>query len=107
MTKPSGLAAIAGALSAVPAPAGFPSGPAPRSSSEQPAPTLGSLLSFAGKHCPAWQEPPIGHFPGGGSDSARSIVTLLEPRSASAHPDARTDHSSSRATAANAYLPLP
>ena len=60
--KPVGVAAIVGALTAVLAPAGFSSGPAPMSSSEQLAPTLGSALSFAGTHCAAWHVVPAGHW---------------------------------------------
>src|SRR5207253_350922 len=89
-----------------PPPRRFARGPVPRSSSEQFAPTLGSALSFAGTHRPAWHDAPIPHAPLTGETGSMSTVTLRdELTSTSAQPEATTPQSSFFATAANAYFP--
>ena len=101
------VATIAGALARVPEMAsGSAKGPAPRRSSEQFAPTLGSLLSLAGMHSAFWQTAPLEQAPVGGSFTCKVSVTALElETSTTAHPTPMTPQSSAFAAAANAYVP--
>src|SRR3954452_15733517 len=105
--KPWSVAAIAGALTTAPAVMrGSPRGPAPRRASEQPAPTLGSLLSVSGTHRASLQTAPVVHAPLGGSFVSRTIlIDFALVTSTSEQPVARTPQSVARATAANEYLP--
>src|SRR5690242_8143392 len=102
MTNPVGVLAMAGALTVVPAPpTGLASGPAPRSSSEHAAPTLGFRLSLAGTQRAASQSEPAPHAPDGDSVAVIEIETLfLLPTSTSTQPVASTPQSSPFATAA-------
>ena len=93
-----------GALTMVPcSPDEFASGPEPRSSSEQPAPTLGSELSFAGTQRDAWHDAPAGHAPTGVLTAPSEIAMSSPlPESTCAQPDAMIAQVASRATAPNA-----
>src|SRR5258706_15771836 len=104
--KPWAVAAIAGGLTTVPeGMIGSPSGPAPRSASEQPAPTLGSLLSVSGTQRASLQIAPVVHAPVAGSFVSRTMrIDFASCVSTSLQPVARTPQSPARATAANEYL---
>ncbi|MBK8215551.1 MAG: hypothetical protein IPK71_17610 [Myxococcales bacterium] len=79
----------------------FPSGPAPMSAREHPAPMVS--LSFEGTQRPAVHFEVVPHAPGVcATGSIVMRISLSEPTSTSAHPLASTPQSSRRAIAANA-----
>jgi hypothetical protein len=106
-TKPVSVAAMAGALTAVPETVrGSPSGPAPRRSSVHPAPRVGSLLSVPGTQRASRHTPPAAQAPAGELTASSVIrIAFALATSTSAHPAATTPQSSARATAAKAYFP--
>src|SRR5690348_8653120 len=108
MRKPVDVALIAGVLASVPEIArGSANGPAPRKSSEHPAPTLGSELSLEETHSAPLHTLPAWHAPVGGSFARSEIFTLSAlDTSTTEQPTPITPQSAALATPANAYVPL-